>query len=114
MGEYLDQNPDLKQKRILSNNFQIPSMINFYLKPELEAGCLSIGYHETLYSFLYPDNLLKGNDFLYLFEGTSFPEWLKPYFDDFTLLQQFESKRGSKQISEYSLYLVNHYHGKNI
>ena len=80
--------------------------------PKLEAGCLSIGYHETLYSFLYHYDQLKGNDFLYLFEGTSFPEWLTPYFDDFTLLQQFESIRGPKQISEYSLYLVNHYHGK--
>jgi len=114
LGEYLDQNPDLKQKRILSNNFQIPSMINFYLKPELEAGCLSIGYHETLYSFLYPDEKLKGNDFLYLFEGNDFPEWLKPYFDDFETLHHFESRRANKIISEYTLCLVNNYRGKDI
>jgi len=114
LSEYLNQNPDLNQKRILSNNFQIPSMINFYLNPELEAGCLSIGYHETLYSFLYHDDQLKGNDFLYLFEGKNFPEWLKPYFDDYKILHQFESVRGSKIISAYSLWQVTNYHGKNI
>ena len=104
----------MKQKRILSNNFQIPSMINFYLKPELESGCLSIGYHETLYSFLLPDKKLKGDDFLYLFEGKSFPEGLIPYFQDFKILHQFESKRGQKIISAYSLWLVNNYRGKNL
>ena len=114
LSNYLDQNPELKQKRIVSNNFQIPSMINFYLNPKLEAGCLSIGYHETLYSFLYPDNKLKGDDFLYLIESKSFPEWLKPYFDNFEILQRFESKRGQNIISEYSLWRVNNYHGKKI
>ena len=47
-----------KDYRILANNFQIPSMINIYLNPEQEASCLSIGYHETLYSFIYKDNFI--------------------------------------------------------
>ena len=114
LAEYLEQHPDLKQKRILSNNFQIPSMINFYLKPKLEASCLSIGYHETLYSFLYPDEKLAGDDFLYLFEGKHFPEGLKPYFDNFTKLRQFDSRRNDKVLSEYTLWLVTNYRGKDI
>ena len=111
LPEYLNQNPDLKQKRILSNNFQISSMINFYLNPELEASCLSIKYHETLYSFLYHDDELKGNDFLYLSEGKNFPNWLKPYFDEYKILHQFESVREHKIISSYSLWQVYNYHG---
>jgi len=114
LAEYLHQNPDLKQKQIIANNFQIPSIINFYLKPELEASCLSIGYHETLYSFLQPDNQLKGNDFLFLSEGKNFPENLFPYFKNITLLQSFSSKRNETIISVFTLWLVENYSGKNI
>tara|TARA_B100000809_G_C14902350_1_gene446714 strand:+ start:89 stop:358 length:270 start_codon:yes stop_codon:yes gene_type:complete len=89
-------------------------MINFYLKPELEAGCLSIGYHETLYSFLFPDKKLVGDDFLFLSEGKHFPEGLKPFFDNFTKLRQFSSRRKDKVISVYTLWLVNNYRGKDI
>ena len=113
LAEYLNRNPELKQKRILSNNFQIPSMINFYLKPNLEAICLLIGYHESLYTFLYSDDELNGDDFLYLFKGTVFPDGLKPYFDDFKMIQQFASTRGYEIISEYSLWEANNYHGQN-
>ena len=69
--------PGLAKLRIVSNEFQIPSMINFYLNPELEAICLSIDYHETLYSFLYDQNLIKGNDFIYIHDKEDFPKKLK-------------------------------------
>jgi hypothetical protein len=39
---------------------------------------------------------------------------LKPYIDDFEILHQFVSKRGNKQISVFSLWLVNNYHGKKL
>ena len=39
---------------------------------------------------------------------------LKPYFDKFEIIHQFESKRGQTKISKYSLWLVNNYHGKNL
>ena len=114
LAEYLQQNPNLKQKQIMANNFQIPSIINFYLKPELEAGCLSIGYHETLYSFLYPDNKLKGQDFLFLTEGKKMPKWLYSYFENIKFLENFESKRGTHLISEYTLWWVENYRGKDL
>ena len=96
LSEYLNNFPELKEKRILSNNFQIPTIINFYLKPKLEAGCLSIGYHETLYSFLYPDKKYIGDDFLYLSKSSQFPNKIKPYFSNIKLIKQFSSKRNSK------------------
>lgn len=112
LSEYLNNFPELKEKRILSNNFQIPSIINFYLKPKLEAGCLSIGYHETLYSFLYPDKKYIGDNFLYLSKSSQFPNKIKPYFSNIKLIKQFSSKRDSKIISEFSLWEANGYSGK--
>jgi len=112
LSEYLNNFPELKEKRILSNNFQIPSIINFYLKPKLEAGCLSIGYHETLYSFLYPDEKYIGDNFLYLSKSSQFPNKIKPYFSNIKLIKQFSSKRDSKIISEFSLWEANGYSGK--
>ena len=52
----------------------------------MEAICLSIDYHETLYSFLYDQNSIKGEDFIYIHDKDVFPEKLKPYFDNYELL----------------------------
>ena len=112
LAEYLHKNPHLKQKQIVANNYQIPSIINFNLKPELEASCLSIGYHETLYSFLQPDNQLIGNDFLFLSEGKNFPKNLFPYFKNITPLQSFTSTRNENVISNFTLWIVENYSGK--
>ena len=110
---YLQAHPEFQNKRLLANNYQIPSMINFYLNPVLEASALSINYHETLYSFLYQDGMFVGNDFLFLKRGKTFTKKFTPYFDDAILLQLFESKRLGQKVAGYSLWSVTNYRGKS-
>jgi len=104
--------PDLAKLRIVSNEFQIPSMINFYLNPKLEAICLSIDYHETLYSFLYDQNLIKGNDFIYIHDKEDFPKKLKPYFGSYKQILNSNAYRNNSPIATYSIWLVKNYTGK--
>lgn len=113
LKKYLEDNPELMNKRILADNYQIPSMINFYLNPDLEATTLSINYHSTLYSFLYDDTSFKGNDFLFLKRGKIFPDNYKPYFEDIHLLDILYSIRDKKEIASYSLWSVKNYKGKD-
>lgn len=107
----LDQ-PDLAQTRIVSNEFQIPSMINFYLNPKHEAICLSIDYHETLYSFLFNQSSIVGDDFIYIHDKKTFPSKLKPYFDDYELIFTSEEYRNDSSVSTYTIWLVKNYAGK--
>jgi 4-amino-4-deoxy-L-arabinose transferase-like glycosyltransferase len=101
-----------REWRIASNNFQVPSMINVYLKPKLEAVCLSINYHETLYSFLYPDSMLVNKDLLLIWKGKQYPGALKDYFQTITKLNSFESKRGGSVLRQYTFWLAAGYKGK--
>ena len=112
LEDYLNNNPELKNKRFLAENYQIPSMINFYLNPDLEATTLSINYHSTLYSFLYNDNNFIGENFLFLKKGKKFPGNYKPYFENIHLLDTLYSKRDGKDIATYSLWHVMNYKGK--
>ena len=114
LKDYLNNNPDLNNKRFLAENYQIPSMINFYLNPDLEATTLSINYHSTLYSFLHHDNNFIGKDFLFLKRGEWFADNYKPYFENIYLLDTFYSKRNGKNIATYSLWHVTNYKGKGL
>ena len=109
---YLETHPELQNKRILANNFQIPSMVNFYLKPKLEASCLSIGYHETLYSFIHSDQDFKSKEFLFITRGNSIHPSIKPYFSNLKVLHKFQSIRGDNVVAKYSLWLATNYKGK--
>jgi hypothetical protein len=109
---YLEAHPELQNKRILANNFQIPSMVNFYIKPKLEASCLSIGYHETLYSYIHSEKDLKGREFLFIAKGNSIPASIKPYFTSLKVLHQFQSMRDKNVVAKYSLWLATNYKGK--
>jgi hypothetical protein len=104
---------DGRGMRIASNNFQIPSMINLYANPALEAVCLSINYHETLYSFLYPDSTLIGENLVFIGEGNQFPGSLKKYFNDIKLLKSFESSRNGEFLEQYTFWECTGYKGKN-
>jgi 4-amino-4-deoxy-L-arabinose transferase-like glycosyltransferase len=98
--------------RIISNNYQIPSMINYLVNPKIEAICLSIGYHKTYYSYLYPDEILVGKDYIYIAKGRKFPSRLTEYFTEISFLKYFESLRNNHKIKGYSLWLVKNYKGK--
>ena len=88
-------------------------MINFYLNPSLEASAISINYHETLYSFLHPDGMFIGDDFLFLKKGKTFPKKFTPYFDEANLLQIFESKTTGPKGSNVQFVVRNQLSRKN-
>tara|TARA_B100001013_G_C24450305_1_gene379310 strand:- start:237 stop:599 length:363 start_codon:yes stop_codon:yes gene_type:complete len=111
--EKIINNPTMSDYRIVSNNFQIASMVNFYLKPKLESVCLSINYHETLYSFLYNDKDLKGKNFIFIHNKNDFPENLKKYFSDYELIRNSRQYRNNSVIQEYTIWLVKNYSGKS-
>ena len=108
----LKENPELNNYRIVSNKFQIPSIINFYLNPKLESICLSIGYHETLFSFIYDDSEFIGDDFIYIHHKTQFPDKLKPFFESFELLTIATQFRNKAKVSNHTIWLVKNYTGK--
>jgi len=108
----LSDNPDVGQRRIVANNYQIPSMVNLYQNPAREAICLSVGYHETLYSFHYPTESLVGENFLVISEGTKFPGALRSRFEEYSPLGALESKRRGKTVRMHSLWKANNYFGK--
>ena len=110
---YIKDELNGKGVRIASNNFQIPSMLNVYANPNREAVCLSIDYHETLYSFLYPDSSFIGEDLIILWEGNQFPKSLKSYFSKISHLKTFESKRRGSVVEQYTFWECLDYKGKN-
>lgn len=113
LREFLTKELNDPSLRIASNNFQIPSMINVYARPKLEATCLSIGYHETLYSFLIPDSTLINQDLIICWKGNDFPAAFKPYFGKITKMKSFQSIRGSHMIKTHTLWIAEDYRGKD-
>ena len=112
LEKFLNENPDLRNTRIATNNFQIPSMINFYLEPKLEATCLSIGYQQTLYSFLYPNITQKNDDFIFIKHGMGFPKFLENHFTEILPLKEFKVRRGDQILSNFSLWHVKDFSGE--
>ena len=112
LEKFLNENPELSNTRIATNNFQIPSMINFYLEPKLEATCLSIGYQQTLYSFLYPNITQKNDDFIFIKHGMGFPKFLENYFTEILPLKEFKVRRGDQILSNFSLWHVKDFSGE--
>ena len=110
--QIITENPKLKGLRIASNNYQIPSMINFYLNPDLEATCLSIGYHNTLYSFIHNIDDLIGEDFLFIKPRFSEPGRIESHFESMELIAEVSGKRGDNIISKYSVWYLKNYYGK--
>jgi hypothetical protein len=112
LNVFLKDHPEFNEYRITANNYQIPSMINLCLKPEKEASCLSIKYHKTLYSFLYPLNSLGGERLLFIEKGNSFPSFLSTYWENIRSLASFQSERDGILIQDYSLWELSEFRDK--
>ena len=101
-------NPDI---RIFALNYQIPSMIDFYTKPKLEAVCLNFGtYHPTIFDFWYDDRVFVGQD-LYFVSNIPPPTALLERFAGVEKLETFVSYRGSEVAGRFTLYLCRAYRG---
>ncbi|HEX2950652.1 MAG TPA: glycosyltransferase family 39 protein [Armatimonadota bacterium] len=107
--QYFQTHPELQGIRIVGNNYQIPSLVNFYLRPQLEATGLSLGdYHDTLYTMLYPGKTLAGLNFLFLCGGEEFSADWRPYFNTVEKQKTFIGK----QHEILTLWYVTGYRGR--
>lgn len=116
LKEYYNLNMD-KNIRMFALNYQIPSMINFYINPENEAVCLNWNtYHPTVFDFWYDDNNFIGDDLYYI---TTSPDTnlASKYFGSIEYITNFQSYRkqinGDKRyLDNYYIYLCRNYNGK--
>ncbi len=105
--------PELRGLRIVSDNYQIPSLVNLYLHPHPEAIGLTLSaYHATLYSMLYPAHTLAGGHFLFLRLGDSLSPDLLGYFTTATLQHTFISRRQGKDYAHLTLWDVRGFRGE--
>ena len=118
LKDYYDSYMD-KDIRIFGLNYQIPSMINFYIHPEKESVCLNWGtYHPTVFDFWYNDKDFLGNDFYHI-TTSSDTNFISKYFDNVEYITNFQSYRKKINgeiiyLDNFYLFLCKNYHGKGI
>ena len=113
--QYYQEKMD-KDVRIMSRNYQTPSMINLYVRPKLEAAYFNLGnYHLSIYNTVYPDEVFRGQDFYYIYHGedTWYPR-LFDLFDEVKEVKRFSSYRGNKKVRTFTLYYCKNYRGNDI
>lgn len=96
----------LQAVRLVANNYQIPSLINQYLKPQKEALCLSINYHPTLYSFLYPNRLQETYQQLYIHKGLNPPTFLAKSYSVRGPIYHFKTVIRAETIADFTLWEI--------
>lgn len=99
--------------RIAGLNYQIPSVINLYTRPKLEATCIyRKGYHATSYIFWYPEKDLVGKDLYIVDDRADYLEQIKPNFDQMIFLTNFTPYRGKGPMgTTFQVYLGKNFHG---
>ena len=98
--------------RIFALNYQIPSMIDFYIRPTLEAVCLNFGtYHPTAFDFWYDDRAFVGQDFYLVTEGDP-PGAVLSRFARVKKIETFVSYRGREEAGRFVLYSCRGYRGR--
>ncbi len=113
MKEYYENNMD-KNLRIFGLNYQNPSMVNFYVKPDIESVTLNFAtYHPTVFDFWYNDDEFVGTDMYYL-GGSKISDAFKNRFDEVTLVTNFVSYRGDRKLATFSLFLCKNYKGSGL
>ncbi len=106
-----------KDIRIFALNYQIPSMVNFYIKPEKEAVCLNWNtYHPTSFDFWYNDKDFVGEDFYYISTSDN-TNLITQYFEECEYITNFISKRKSlngniRQLDAFHIFLCRDYKGR--
>ncbi len=112
--DYYEKEMD-KDVRILGRTYRIPSLINLYVRPKLEAVYVDLGdYRSTVYTRVYPDNVFRGKNFYYLYYGEAWYPRLFNLFDEVKEIKQFTSYRGDKPIRTFTLYYCKNYRGNDV
>ena len=101
-----------KDIRIIAMNYQIPSFINIYVKPKLEAICIDLGdYHPTAYDLWHKKEDNLGKDFYYIYSGRQANQKMLDLFEKVVHLKTFSSFRDGIKIMDYTLLLGKNYKG---
>lgn len=118
LKDYYNANMD-KNIRMFGLNYQIPSMLNFYVKPEKESVCLNWGtYHPTVFDFWYNDDDFIGNDFYYIATSPD-TNLASEHFESIEYITNFQSYRKTlngenRYLDNYYIFLCKNYNGKKI
>ena len=118
LKEYYNSYMD-KDIRIFGLNYQIPSMINFYIQPEKESVCLNWGtYHPTVFDFWYNDKDFISNDFYHI-STSSDTNLLYKYFDSIEYITNFQSYRklsnnNIRKLDNFYIFLCKNYKGRQM
>jgi len=113
MKGYLEQHPELNYVRIVGNDYQTPSMVNFYANPMIEASGLSLGgYHDTMYTMIHPRNSLAGQRLLFLYQNEELPANIRAHFTTVRKLRTFISRRHGREVYRLTLWDVRNYDGR--
>ncbi|WP_038374908.1 ArnT family glycosyltransferase [Brachyspira alvinipulli] len=118
LKEYYNSHMD-KDIRIFGLNYQIPSMINFYIQPEKESVCLNWGtYHPTVFDFWYNDKDFISNDFYHI-STSSDTNLLYKYFDSIEYITNFQSYRkllnnNIRKLDNFYIFLCKNYKGRQM
>lgn len=111
--EFLERESRYRSLRMMSANYQIPSMVNLYLRPDREAVAISVaGYHDTLYSFVYRDATLVGQDYLFVWLGEEIPNNIRRHFNSIERVASFPSVRAGRVVGVVTLWEAKGYRGR--
>lgn len=102
----LNKDPRFSDYPIVANNYQIPSLINQYLKPKSEALCLSINYHPTLYTHIYPNRLSYPNKQLLIQSGTKVSTDIKDKYHIKGPIYYFQTTINKQIIDDFTIWEI--------
>ena len=111
--EFYDTQLKPEIRTISYNNYQIPSMLEYHLKPLKPS--LSINgpdYHPVIFEYWYQDIELTGQDLYILQKNSNELQRISKDCEDYSLLKKFSTMRDNSIISEFYLYSCKQFSGK--
>ncbi|HJO43990.1 MAG TPA: glycosyltransferase family 39 protein [SAR324 cluster bacterium] len=111
--DYYASNLNPEIRTISFNNYQIPSMLDFHVKPiNRPVSVNGPDYHPVVFEYWYPNLQLKGQDLYVLQNSLGVRERMKESCEEFSMLKKFVSTRETKNISEHFLFICKKFSGK--
>ena len=110
---YYEQHLDKDIRLVSSNNYQIPAMLEFHLKPSLQPIAINYGtYHPVVHEFWHRKTSLKGQDLYYVAHGDEPSSNFAEQCASTEVLQRFSTMRAQKPIHRFSLFLCRNFQGR--
>lgn len=116
-GEFLNYYREKMDKELLiaGENYQIPSFVNYYWKPETQAVTVrTYSYHATIFDVLFDESKYREKDIYYIVRENSKHnplDGLEKMCRRIEKLQTFSSKLYQEEIARFDLYRCYHFKG---